>query len=97
MHCEKEELLNRIQRDLYYDNGKRSFSSRLNTIEDKMEKYDESITNIDLNIERLIQFQTEQQTKDSLMKDKKSDTKWFVGMLITTLASLATMILNVVV
>ena len=61
-----------------------------------MKKYDESIQNIDSNIETLMKFQTAQQAKDSLRKDNKSDTKWFVGMLLTTLASLAVAVLNMV-
>ena len=92
MHCEKEELLKQIQKDLYFGNGKRSVMDRINTLEGDMKH----IKNIDANGEVLMRYQTQQETRAEVGQESKKDNRWFIGMLITSLLSLGAMILNVI-
>ena len=92
MHCEKEELLKQIQKDLYFGNGKRSVMDRINTLEGDMKH----IKNIDANVEVLMRYQTQQETRAEVGQESKKDNRWFIGMLITSLLSLGAMILNVI-
>lgn len=91
MHCDKEELLKQIQKDLYFGNGKPSVMDRINTLEGSMKH----IKNLDTNVEILMRYQTQQETRAEVGKESKTDKRWFIGMLITSLFSLGAMILNV--
>jgi len=92
MHCEKEELLKQIQKDLYFGNGKPSVMDRVNTLEGNMKH----IKNLDTNVEILMRYQTQQETRAEVGQESKTDKRWFIGMLITSLLSLVAMILNVI-
>lgn len=91
MKCEKEELLKQIQKDLYFGNGKASLMDRINTLESSMKH----IKNLDANVEILMRYQTQQETRAAVGQESKTEKRWFVGMLITSLLSLGAMILNV--
>lgn len=92
MHCEKEELLKQIQKDLYFGNGKPSVMDRVNTLEGSMKH----IKNLDTNVEILMRYQTQQETRATICDESKTYKRWFIGMLITSLLSLGAMILNVI-
>lgn len=91
MHCEKEDLINRINSDLYYDNGKKCVMSRLNILEENMKH----IKNLDTNVEILMRYQTQQKTREEVGQESKKDGQWLTGLKITTVLAVATILINI--
>lgn len=91
MHCDKEELLKQIQKDLYFGNGKPSVMDRINTLEGSMKH----IKNLDTNVEILMRYQTQQETRAEVGQESKKDGQWLTGLKITTVLAVATILINI--
>lgn len=101
MHCEKEKEIDRLNKDMYYGNGRRSVLSRLETydkaiseLSENLEKmkidYEVDIKNIKRNLDQLLKYQTQQETRDETRMECKADKKWFIALLVTLFISLST-------
>lgn len=101
MHCEKEKEIEQLNKDMYRGNGRRSVLSRLEThaaaikeLSENLEKmkidYEVDIKNIKHNLDKLIKYQTQQETRDEMRIEVKADKKWFIALLVTLFISIST-------
>ena len=84
-------------------NGRSGLDKRVTEMEVKQKELDKNIEDIHSNTKVLIQFMTQEKTRDKIEKenynkfrDNKSDRKWLIGLTIMTFLSSMTMVLNLV-
>jgi len=84
-------------------NGQKGLERRVNEMEVRQEHLDESIRDIHANTKVLIEFMTQEQTRDEMKnqsynknRDQKTDTKWLIGLTLVTFTSLVTTVLSLI-
>jgi hypothetical protein len=103
-HCSKEKELDTIKK-LLYGNGKKGLITLTSDLNNKFDNLDKSISHIQSNVDVLVRFQTQIETKEKegavhekkiekLRQDEMVNKRWRIGLTISTILGMLAIIVS---